>query len=436
MLKHTVWILVVIACITGPVRAQTLPTLRAHSRLLDIRDGERLWKGIWVAAPTMDPDIYVASRSTRAKTITFISDLDSLSIDVEPGHTYDIVVVLDDRDACRTRISTMALGCANANGSADSATIPIRIAHGKLHLDGFVNDSATLDLIFDTGADTNVLYPSAATKGATIAIDGTSLNSGTGGTTARTTSSDNRIRVGALRWDHEPVMLIEKQADDADGILGYRAFDNKIVEFDYDRMVMVIHDELPASLEGYAQTPLVPVGSLTAIEARLAGDDKDARGLFVLDSAGTGAMMMNAAFASSASLRGAWKHVGSSVSGGVGAGTMRNDVVIVPRVTIANFTLVDMPLDMEVHAGSATTATDPARGAGVLCMDVLRRFNTVLDYERGVAYLKPSTHFATPFPERASRPALVVTIGIAAIALVGAIVTIVRRRRNSAAIKR
>ena len=56
-------------------------------------------------------------------------------------------------------------------------------------------------LIFDTGADTTVLYPSSAKKGARLELDGTSLNFGTGGATTRGTSSDNRSGIDVALLD-------------------------------------------------------------------------------------------------------------------------------------------------------------------------------------------------------------------------------------------
>jgi hypothetical protein len=114
-----------------------------------------------------------------------------------------------------------------------------------------------LDLIFDAGADINVLYPSAMDKGGRLQFDGTVSNAGTGGTTLRQTSHDNRVGTAGLRWDHEPVMYVEKQADAADGILGYRVFEDRVVEIDYDRMLMIVHDALPPHASGFAKTAAI-----------------------------------------------------------------------------------------------------------------------------------------------------------------------------------
>ena len=281
-----------------PPAQQGLPVLRTSSRTVDVRDGDRFLKGAWTLDPSVALDVYDALRTTANKTVTFITDVDSMSFAVQPARTYDFIILLTGKVECRTRISTMSQGYqrAGTNIAAGPDTIPITLTHGKLHLRGTINGSNTLDLIFDTGANANVLYPSAIGKGAKLPFDGMTDNVGTGGATLRQTSRDNRLEVAGLRWEHEPFLYVEKQADRADGIVGYPVFQDKVVEFDYDRMVMVIHDALPAQAAGYAKTAMGFVGSLTAVEAILAQGDKESSGQFVLDTGGSGAMNVNQAF--------------------------------------------------------------------------------------------------------------------------------------------
>lgn len=389
--------------ILGPLHAARAqhdpPALRANSPLIDIQDGPRFWKGTWSADPTLERDTYDAGRSDKPRTITFISDIDKLSIDVEPGRFYDFVVLLNGKDACPTRISTMLQpGRREPSGDAHGPdTIPISISRGKLHLTGRINDSQALDLIFDTGADTNVLYPSGVSKGAVLHFDGATNNAGTGGVTRRQTSSDNRLSIANLRWDHEPVMFIEKQADAADGIVGYRVFEDRVLEFDYDRMLLIVHEALPAEAASYSPTPLAFVGTLTAVEATLINGGTSDRGLFALDTGGTGPMIINQAFATEHNLHNTLKKVGSSRSQGVGSATIQNSVLLVPQLVIAGHVLENVAVDVELPSDG-----NKAPPGGVLCMEVLQRFNTILDYPKNQAYFKPNSLFAAPFNPRRS----------------------------------
>jgi len=411
--------------VTHAVLAQqpALPVLRANATTVDVQDGDRLWKGVWSADPAIAMDVYYASRTTSAKRVTFITDIESMSFETEPGRTYDFIILLNGKDACRTRLSTMVQSAQRVGTAAPGpVSIPFTISGGKLHLHGKINGSESLDIIFDTGADTIALYPSATKKGCILRFDGTVSNSGTGGTTVRQTSSDNRLEIAGLRWEHEPVLYIEKQADKADGIVGYRVFEDKAVEIDYDRMVLVVHESLPAHAAEFARTAILPFGSLTAVEAALVNGTQRASGPFVIDTGGTGTLMVNQSFAAAHGLRGTMQHLGTSTSRGVGSGAVRNEVVLLPELSLAGFTLANIPIHVEEP--SDVGAVPPS---GTLCVDVLRRFNTILDYPHNAAYLKPNTHFNAPFPSRGWSTTAIVASGIAAVLLAVLVAWVVRR---------
>ncbi len=423
--------LVALFIVHSTAAQDALPVLKASSTAVDIQDGDLLLKAGWVVDPAAALDVYDARRTTRAKRVTFITDVDSMSFDVDPGRTYDFIILLNGKDACRTRISTMAQGFRRIRPGTEAGpvTIPITISHGKLHLKGTLNGSQTLDFIFDTGADASALYPSAIRKGATLRFDGTTTNVGTGGATLRRTSSGNLLQIGGLAWEHESVLYVEKQADSADGIVGYTIFEDKILELDHDRMVMVIHDALPPHAAGFSKIPMPYYGSLRGVEVGLGGPDVRTSGLFALDTAGNGTMLINQAFADEHGLRDALKRIGAGTSRGVGSAAIGNEVVLLPELTLAGFTLRDVPINLELPVrGNAAPA------GGVVCMDLLQRFSAILDYQRGEAYFKPGTHFGDPFRNRSAGPpaTLVLAIALAAVAcLAGLAVFIAKRRRNA-----
>jgi hypothetical protein len=423
-------LLVALIAAQAALAQQAQPVRRANSSAVDVRDGGRLLKRDWNIDPTVALDVYAVRRTTEGKRITFITDIDSMSFDVQPGHTYDFIILLNGRDVCHTRISTMMQSYRRVDSSPMKGpdTIPISIRHGKLHLEGRVNDSRMLDFIFDTGAEICALYPSAMPKGAKLRFDGITNNSGTGGTTLRQTSSDNRLEIAGLRWDHEPVMYVEKQADCADGIVGYPVFEGKVVEIDFDRMVMIVHDTVPVYAAGFAKTPMPFFGALPAVESILVNGEKRTGGLFVLDTAGNGAMLVNQAFAATHGLRGTMTQLRTSTSRGVGSAGIRNHLLLLPQLTIAGFALHNVPINVEVPSDG-----NDAPPGGVLCMEVLRRFNTILDFQRNEAYFKPNASFDAPFKAGVSGPPLSLILGIAvvSVALIAGLVLLRARRSRS-----
>lgn len=81
-----------------------LPTMRANDKVLRIvnRHKGKTWTNRypWLVNPELKPDVY----ETSAQKVTFISDCDSISFNVEPGGVYDFAVLLNGRDSAYTRI--------------------------------------------------------------------------------------------------------------------------------------------------------------------------------------------------------------------------------------------------------------------------------------------------------------------------------------------
>ncbi|MFT3880128.1 MAG: aspartyl protease family protein [Gemmatales bacterium] len=364
-----------------------LPVLRASTKTVDIQDGKRLLRGIWTVSPEVELDVYHARPIKGDHAVTFRTDIDSITFNVQPGKQYDFVVLLDGK-RCRTRISAMRETSRNESDSKTPAetTIPFTIgSDNKIHLIGRINDSEPLDLLFDMGADTVVLYPSARAKNANVQVDGKTENAGTGGVTTRGTSSNNRITLGGLRWDRQSLLLIEKQADRADGIVGHNLFDGKVVELDYEAMLLRISNAVPQRALQWTALPIQFMGTLPAVQAQMETGPTAFDEWLVLDTGSSLSLYLNQGSAEKHHLHGSMKQLGTSRMTGVGEGTIRNAVMAMTKLSLGKLELRDMPVHVQVVDGSVQGL------GGHLGMDVLKRFNTVLDFQNDVAYLSPST---------------------------------------------
>ena len=419
-IKSVCWLIGAVCVVVSTAHAQVdLPILKATSTIVKIIDGNYPDRGDWIVDPSIEIDTYNAIRSDSVKTVTFKSDIDSISFEVTPGHEYDFVIMLNGKEACKTRISTMVQGFSRIkkSGTAEPLEIPITIEHGKLNLRGSVNGSKELNLIFDTGAESCVIFPSAKTKGVELKFDGTVANLGTGGVTMRQFSRDNTLEISDARWKHEPFIYVEKQADLADGIIGYTVFENRIVELDFDRMLMIVHNSLPSHSESFSKTNMPFSGALPAIEVEMTNGESSYRGPFILDTAGTACMNVNQAFAAKYDMHGTLKKVGTGVARGLGSEPIYNNQLMLPTLTIAGHSLSDVPIHVELPSDS-----NKAPPGGVVCMDVLSRFNMILNFQAQEAYFKPNSQFSEPFKIQGSRIALFFvasTAGILFLAVAG-----------------
>jgi Transglutaminase-like superfamily len=79
-----------------------LPTIKATSKSVDIRDGENFNKNAWTISPEVKPDIY--KTSSKGKTVTFLTDKDSISVKITNKTKYDFIILLNDTTKALTQI--------------------------------------------------------------------------------------------------------------------------------------------------------------------------------------------------------------------------------------------------------------------------------------------------------------------------------------------
>ncbi|MEQ1892752.1 MAG: retropepsin-like aspartic protease, partial [Planctomycetota bacterium] len=298
--------------------------------------------------------------------------------------------------------------------------IPMRIEHGKLHVTGRINGSSELDLIFDTGASVCVLYPSGLEKGASFHGDLTVNNNVE---SRRQLDLDGEVEVVGLRWHDEPVLFVEKQVDQADGILGYTVFEDKVLEFDYGRGELVVHETLEDRAAGFTSVPMSYVYGLTEVEVGFVDADWEERGAFLLDTGANAALLATSGRLPSA-LNARLERLGSGTASGVGPRTTQHAFLRAPELFFAGQRFENVG----VHASLEALAESDDPQSGVVGMELLRRFDAFLDYPRARAYFRPNADFARPFgsTKKSSFPWPL------ALALLGAgAVLLVRRQRRS-----
>lgn len=88
-----------------------LPVIQATSTSVDIRiSNEYFAKGGWILEPDKRPDVFLIGSkwNYKSKEVTFVTNIDSITFNVQPGHTYDFIIILNGKISCYTQIKTRA----------------------------------------------------------------------------------------------------------------------------------------------------------------------------------------------------------------------------------------------------------------------------------------------------------------------------------------
>lgn len=374
-----------------------IPFITAHSKVVDIRDGDDLLKGVWNISPEVKPDTYFALRSKQPKNVTFYTDRDSITFKVKPGVSYDFGIVIDHKDTAYTRVClntyaplASALTCNDCTQRPD--TIPFRLNFkNQVIIKGRINKSTDLDLLFDLGSNGCIVFRSALkeSKGAGIRFNGNTNLSGMGGSSNVPTSSGNTLTIGNRAWPDIKLSYGDKGG--VDGVAGYNLFDGRIIEINHERKMIIVHPALPALDKNYVSLPMKWTGDLAFFPATLINKGKRYTEWFSFDTGGSGDLFINSGTMNKHRLYGTMEKVGEDNLKGAGKNRVRTDTYVIPEFEIGGFRLKNMTADAELPSKEANLQWAIAGN------DLLKRFNVIVDYRNDRFYVKPNQLFSTVY---------------------------------------
>lgn len=418
----------------GSVHAGTpeerLPTLRAHSRTFDLREGRRLWPAEWHADPALALDDYVLPAVDGVAHFALLGDQDSIVLVIPAGTAREFYIVLDGRDSCRTRVSAVDAGMRSSRaGRAMADTLDFELGRdGRPYFTGTVNGSVPLRLMFDAGGGASMLGLRALKKGTRFVPADTVANVGGGGTVMRPVGRDHHLTIGTANWAHVEFIRLERDFSDADGLVGWRLFDGRVAAFDFVQGRVIVRDSIAAAAEGYQAIPLRWMGALPAIEVEIDSAGTVVTELLQLDTGSNSALRLTAGAAHWGHYDASFRKSGEGRTRGTGPKVRKTRRVEVPQLRIAGFALERVASELEVPMEGE------APGASHVGMGVLGRFDLILDLRNDMVYLRPNSRFSMPFG-RSGRPGPVTAIALSlfAVALSAGAVFAYRRARRTGA---
>lgn len=404
-------LLIALTCaFARPTRAQdTIRTVSARSRFVTITDGLHVKKNYWYVMPEKAVDVYYVEIPEQPHTVTFTTDMDSISVPVTYGTQYEFLIRLDNGVECRTQIraayrdvlSHQRTGVVPPDGVD---LIPFTLGdNDKIYVKGRVNGGPVLDFQFDLGAGGSIIKKSSIPR-ANMQFDGSATLRNSDGTHVVPSSSKNRVEIAGMRWDAVPFLVADNMTRREDGLIGNTFFRDKVIEIDYDRMVIAIHDTLPVLTPGWTKEEMILDGGATPfIRGTLSIDDTVRTGWLLLDTGAYTSIFNTDRLSPRSKVAREFRRMLGPL-GGRPQG---------PTVSIAGQSLTGINYSARRYDGDATTL-------GLLGNDVLKRFNQILDNRNGVAYFRVNGRLEESFrnPERY----LAWTAALAGAAGIGAIV--------------
>lgn len=402
--------------------------VKANTQRISIKDGNNPITKWWeYLQKDVKPIVYHIAKINQNRKVTFYTDIDSISFDVKPNNKYNFKVLLNSKDTCYAQISTVIPSyykdCKHCNITSD--TIPFTLGNDHyIHIKGKVNNSEILDFIFDTGAGSSLLNERGQEK-AKMVLDGKSDGEFASGFSVDPTSSSNHLQIADLHWDKLTLGYVDyKGSINTDGVLGYNIFEDKVVEIDYEKNLLIVHNKIPANIIGYSKQKIRHDLNGTFIQATLNNGTKDFTAWYLFDTGGSLTVVVSGDYATNNNLYGTMKNLGKSNATGNGKGFYQNEIVELPILKLFGFTISNMP----IHIASSDKSFYGE--AGIIGNNVLKRFNTLIDYPNATIYLKPNSLMNLSFKKKDETLVYSIIGGLIALVLLLCEFFLYKRRKN------
>ncbi len=363
-----------------------LPIIKSNSRGVDVIDGDDIRKGVWGLLPEKKPDVYYVIIPHKPHRVMFRTDIDSIAFDTQYDGVYDFIIVLNNKDSCYTRIvakenNLLHFSSNRQKAEQKSDTIPMTIGRNdKIFITASINGSAPLNFQFDLGAGGNIIKKGSIDK-VKMNFDGKTFLINSDGRNEVPTSSKNTLAVGQMYWDNNITFIVGDNMDHGeDGLLGNTLFQNKVIELNYDRSIMVIHDTMPSIEDGYTRHNIILDGGVVPfVQASIKVNGSLFTDWYMFDTGYAGYLRISSALYKKHQLEGkVYK-----------AFSLWGNRIIIPGFELGGhlFTNVKTVLEKPKQDGNSR---------GLIGNSLLKRYNVFLDNRNGYIYLKPNSLLHAP----------------------------------------
>lgn len=357
---------------------KNLPVIKASSKRAFIIEGEDERRN-WNLSPGPEFDVFTVTKSVKLKWIKFYTDIDSIKFRIRPNEKFDFIVLLNGKDTCYTRIESLPIKNYSKQKIETHDTLRFMLTEfNNVKLKAILNKMDTLDLKFDSGTTGLLLTNDAIRNKTHLSLDD---------------NADNTLQMGNLAWDSLRVFPVELSGQGTDGRFGWNLFDGKIVEIDYDKNLFIVHSRLSGISRQYSKFDIEYTHTLFCIQGELQMKNKKYKSRFLFDNGYQRTIMLDTSIMNE-------QHYPKDLEI-IKKVIMRNgqgkEIPVITvnneRLNLGKQSLLNIPVQL-------LTTGNPARfKTHILGNEVLKRFNTILDFQNNYVYLKPNSLLDQPYKD-------------------------------------
>jgi len=346
-------------------------------------------------------DDWLATGEIRTPHRVTVSETD------KPDYQWKQTSLLFERHTAPGTFAAPKAGPPDAVLQPDAPPIPFNFESSHIIFRIQLNGREPIWFLLDTGADENVIN---TTRLADFGLKtyGKTAATGGGGTAEYDYAAGATFTLPGMELSNQHVAVLDQTGLERalgmplGGLLGYDFISRFVVEIDYQKKLLTLHDPKTWSYagKGYA-VPVTFDGGIPFTDGMISvAAKKDVPAYFVLDFGAAETMTLTSPFVKANDLL-KLAQTNASVNRPAGLENQffsQNNVRgHIDRLVLGQLTAESIPLNLSVNVKGAYASPN---FSGTIGESIFRRYHVFLDYARNRIIFEPTPETQRPFPER------------------------------------
>ena len=254
--------------------------------------------------------------------------------------------------------------------------------YNNISIKAVLNQKDTVQLMFHTAANSVNLTEVALKKIASLKFDRIdSVKSWGGNDNTSRFSKSNTLQIGSLKWENVSIWEDKNSGQHTDGKFGLDLFENKVIEIDFDKKVLIIYPNLPSKTKNFEKLKLTFENEMMFMEANVSIGANHYKNKFLIHSGYAGSILFDDLSVTNNKLGEQLKVIGEKKLKDSFGNILKTKKAILPFLVIGNLKLNNIPVGFFEGALGRQKMS-------IMGGDILKRFNIIIDAKREFIYLK------------------------------------------------
>jgi hypothetical protein len=271
-----------------------------------------------------------------------------------------------------------------SSGQPKADTIAFQLTdHNNISIKAVLNAMDTVDLMFHTAANGVTLIEEVTKKLSPMRWkDGDEVESWGGEHQARF-SENNSLQIGTFQWDGITIWENKNSGPATDGKFGPNLFNDQVMEIDFDKSILIIHQRLPEKTKAFEKLELTTENGLMFVEGVSRLGDNEYPNKFLIHSGFGGTILYDDKFADEHKIGEQIVITDEQELKDSYGNVLKTRKGKLSEFTIGKEVLKDLPVGF--FEGSIGR-----QKISVIGGNLLKRFNIIGDSKRGFLYIRAS----------------------------------------------